>query len=200
MLGRLWDQVTGRGPDLAAAVGHDLVAVQRATLAIVREVMREEARTQDCVGRVLANLQEVNHDLDDATLRVGALEEKAGALRALVQAESLRLEALVAGVRGEVHREGCLRRLGDLYRAGELHRGAGEVLAGALYLAAVDAQYAGGEAERRRQESRAAAAVVRQRLTSAPLPVEDALLAAAREAADRCASRCSTWPAGAARV
>jgi hypothetical protein len=185
LLRRLWDGVTGRGSELAAAVGQDLIAVQRATLAIVREVMREEARTQDCVARVLANLEAVNRDLDDTSGRVEALAGETAALRALVRLESVRLEEQVAAVRGEVHREACIRRLGDLYRAGELHPGAGDLLAAALYLVAADGQYAGAEPERRRQEARAAAAVVRQRLTSAPAPVEDALLAAAQGADHR---------------
>jgi hypothetical protein len=181
LLRRLWDGVTGRGQELPAAVAQDLVVVQRATLAIVREVMGEEARTQDCVGRVLVNLQAVNRDLDEASGRLEVLEREARVLRALVQVESARLAVLVEGVRGELHREACVRRLGDLYRTGDLHRGTGDILGASLFLAAVDAQYPEG----REQEARVALAVVKQRLSARPVPLEDALLAAALGLADR---------------
>jgi hypothetical protein len=182
LLRRLWEGVTGRGEELPIAVGEDLLAAQRATLGVVREVMAEEARTQACVRRVLVNLHAVNRDLDAAVAGVERIEHEVARVRVALRGETARLAAEIEAVRGEVRREATLRRLTELYRAGELHPGAGEVLEGAMFLAAVGALEAGGERERRDDERRAALAVVKQRLPGRPLPVDDALLVAGRSA------------------
>src|ERR1041384_7389117 len=117
LLRRLWDGATGEGQELQAAIGSDVVAVQAATINLVREVMSEEARTQYCVERVLLNLHDVNSDLDSVTARVTSLE-------AVVDSLKTRQRLIETKVRLEA-----------LYGAGELHPGMGNVLSGALYLA-----------------------------------------------------------------
>lgn len=72
---RLWHCVTGAGQELNVALGQDLLSMQRAALEIVREVMREEARTQYCVNRVLVNLTTLNHQFDRVVDRVDDLDQ-----------------------------------------------------------------------------------------------------------------------------
>lgn len=65
LLRRLWDGVRGSGQELQAAIGQDLLTVQRAAFSLVRELMNEESRTQYCVNKVLTNLHAVNRDVDE---------------------------------------------------------------------------------------------------------------------------------------
>jgi len=149
LLRRLWDGVTGRGQELEAAIGQDLMAVQRATLRIVREVMREEMRTQYCVNVVLESLHAVHDDLEAVTARAQRLEagmrRHRRELHEALRAESRKLAAQVEDVRREVRRDAAVRRLTERYRARDLHQGAGETLGAGMFLAAVSFQYWGAD-------------------------------------------------------
>lgn len=188
LLRRLWDGITGQGQELQAAIGQDLVTVQRATLSLVREVMDEEARTQYCVNRVLVNLHAVNRDVDDLLRRTSSLERdlehRVAALRAelygAIRAEAEALASQIETVKGHVDREASVRRLTERYRAGDLTAEPGEALGGALFLASIAWHYWAEPGTRVDQEWAAAAAVVRQRLgSSKPRPVSEAVLEAA---------------------
>ena len=188
LLRRLWDGVTGQGQELQAAIGQDIVAVQRATLSLVREVMDEEARTQYCVNRVLVNLHAVNRDVDDLLRRTSSLEReidrRVTALRAelyaAIRSEAEQLASRIETVKRHVDREAAVRRLTERYRAGDLTAGPGEALGGAMYLASIAWQYWAEPGQRVEDEWTAAVAVVRQRLgKSPPRPVAEAVLAAA---------------------
>jgi hypothetical protein len=196
LLRRLWDQVTGEGGRLRGQVGSDLLAVQRAALDLLREILREEMRTQHCLRRVLVNLHEVNRELDAVA---GGLHRVEGEVRQLRQElfEALRLEAArLAGqidhLRREVRRETRLRELTELYRVDQLHPGAGPTLEAGLFLAAVQAECWQSEGEGEGEEERAwadasqrriAEALVRARVSSRPLPLEQAMLETAEAAA-----------------
>jgi hypothetical protein len=188
LLRRLWDGVTGRGQELGSAIGQDLIAVQRATLRIVREVMREEMRTQYCVNVVLESLRAVHDDLDAVTARAEQLEgdmrQRQRELYEALRAESSKLAARIEDVRREARRDAVVRRLTERYRARDLHRGAGETLGAGMFLAAVTFQYWGADRRRREEEARAALAVVTKRLPARPLPLEDAVLGAVMDASD----------------
>lgn len=188
LLRRLWDGMTGRGQELQAAIGQDLVTVQRATLSLVREVMEEEARTQYCVNRVLVNLHAVNRDVDELLQRMSSVEReidrRVTALRAelyaAIQSESERLALQIEAVRRQVDREATVRRLTERYRAGDLTAGPGEVVGSGLYLASIAWQYWAEPGRRVQDEWTAAMAVVRQRLAATkPRPLEEAVLHAA---------------------
>ena len=185
LLKRLWDGITGQGQELQAAIGQDLVTVQRAALSLVREVMHEEARTQYCVNKVLVNLHAVNCDLDDLQKRTARLEgeltRQVAALRAefyqALQAESKRLAEEIDGLRRDLNREAGVRRLTKRYRAGELTANAGEVLGSSLYMASVSLMHWDDGPVRVKAEWRAARAVVSREVSQdSPVPLEDALL------------------------
>jgi hypothetical protein len=192
LLRRLWDQVTGEGGRLRGQVGSDLLAVQRAALDLLREILREEVRTQHCLRRVLVNLHEVNRELDAVA---GGLHRMEAEVRQLRQElfEALRLEAArlagqIDNLRREVRRETRLRELTELYRVDQLHPGAGLTLEAGLFLAAVQAEcwQSEGEEERVRADAsqrRIAEALVRARVSSRPLPLEQAMLETAEAAA-----------------
>ncbi len=191
-LRRLWDVVSGQGGELQGAIGSDLAAVQRATLDILREVMREDARTQHCMNRVLVNLHAINRDLDAvagglARAEAGTRELRRELFEAL-GSEAVRLAGQIERLRRELVRESTVRHLSELYRAGELHRGAGPTLAAAMFLAAVGAACWDPEPERRAwvlsSYRRVAEAIVRERLSSRPQPTEVAVLEAVESTED----------------
>jgi hypothetical protein len=186
VVARLWEDLTGIGQRRQAAIGQDLLTAQRATLGVVREIVREEARTQYCVHRVLVNLRAVNRDLDAATDRLDG-----------VAAEIAQLDERMAALRSEVRREGAVRRLTELYRAGELHPGMSPILDAAMMIASVMRHFWGASRRRRDDEAAAALAVAKQRLATQPLPLEEALLSAVEDASDE--ARAAMLQAGGGR-
>ena len=189
LLRRLWDGLTGRGQELQAAIGQDLVTVQRATLDLVREVMEEESRTQYCINKVLINLHDVNRDVDDLLRRTSSLErnldQKLEDLRSEIRTEAKSLYDQIDAIHRRIDKDANVRRLTEHYRAGDLTAGLGEIVGSALYLASVAWNYHTVQEEPDNQlkhEWEAAYAVVRQRqrqrLGGEVQPIADALLEA----------------------
>jgi hypothetical protein len=145
LLRRLWHGVTGQGQELEAAIGHDLVTVQKATLSLIREIMEEESRTQYCVNKVLNNLHAVNRDVDDLLQRTSVLESdlnrRLERLRIELYEEmrsvSQLLAAEIASMQRRIDREATVRRLTERYRAGALTKETGELLGASLYVATI---------------------------------------------------------------
>ena len=168
-LARVWDEITGRGPQAWCAVGQDLLTHQKAVLQVVDRLTHEQLRSQHCLKKVLDNLLGVNRELD----RLGAvdreLQQRLEDLESFVQS---RLESLEGRVlRGEI-----FDQLKEGYRAGRFFAGAGPILGGALFLASVDwlvAEAAPDEAERRLCSARS---VVQDVLGGRPLSTEQAFL------------------------
>jgi hypothetical protein len=169
LLRRLWEGASGRVDARSFALTEDVLTVQRATVAIVREVVREGERTQYCMHRVLVNLHGLNRDLDEVAARQTGLEHT-------LRAETARLARQLHDVQRQLDREAGVRRLTERYRAGDLYQGADETLRAALWLAAVRQTCWGAEPSRQRDELGVALAVVRQRLSPRPIPLEEALL------------------------
>jgi hypothetical protein len=196
-LRRFWEGLTGIGQRRQAAIGQDLLTAQQAMLGVVRELLQQEARTQYCVHRVLVNLRAVNQDLDAAADRLDAVDAQVGELRAalaaVVRDDIARLDARVAALHSEVRREGAIRRLAELYRAGELHPGMSPALDAAMMIASVMRHFWGASRRRRDDEAAAALALARQRLGARPLPLEEALLSAVEDASDE--ARAAMLPA-----
>ena len=185
LLRRLWDGVTGQGQELQAAISQDLVVAQRSTLALVREVMREEARTQHCVDRVLVNLHAVNRDLDEVMKRTSHLERELD--RRMIELrnefyEALRLESekladQIGSVRRDLDREIRVRRLRDFYLSGDSSLEVGELLGASLYIASIAWMHWEDGESRVREETKASVAVVKQRLpTRRAQPTDELLL------------------------
>ena len=185
LLRRLWDGLTGRGQELQAAIGQDLVTVQRATLDLVREVMEEESRTQYCINRVSIILRDVNREVNDLLRRTSSLErnldQELAAFRAEIRTEAKSLQDQINAVHRQIDKDANVRRLTEHYRAGDLTAGLGEMVGSALYLASVAWNYYTEQEEpdnRFKHEWEAAYAVVRQRLGREVRPIADALLEA----------------------
>lgn len=168
-LARVWDEITGRGPQAWCAVGQDLLTHQKAVLQVVDRLTHEQLRSQHCLKKVLGNLPGVNRELD----RLGAvdreLQQRLKDLESFVQKDLDRLEARV--LRGEI-----FDQLKEGYRAGRFFAGAGPILGGALFLASVEwlvAEVAPDEAGPRLCSARS---VVQDVLGGRPLSTEQAFL------------------------
>lgn len=189
LLRRLWDGVTGQGQELQAAIGQDIVIVQKATLNLVREVMREEIRTQYCLNNVLINLHHINQDLDDMSIRISQIEshvdrvyrEARKEFYAAIRMESDRLVQEINTLRRNINREEVVRRLTELYRAGELTHSFGEIFGASIFLATIGWQYWNEGDNRFNQEWKTAQAVIKQKVSNSPMPVIDAFLQISEE-------------------
>lgn len=138
LLKRLWESTTAQGQSRVAAIGSDIVAVQQATITLVKEIMSNEERTLTCIDQVLDNLQAVNRDLDIHIIKTSQvqrdLEQHIAKLRdELVQVE-LHLEEKMKHLIG---REAAMSRLQRMFTAGVLHPGTGNLLSSAFYLAQI---------------------------------------------------------------
>lgn len=178
-LKRLWGGATGTGQELQAQFGQDLVSVQRATISVVQEIMRDEIRTKACIVKVIHNLQAVGRDIDELAKRTETLRAEQEQLKfELYQAikfESSKIMGEIQGLRRELSREKVTRRLTDAFLAGGLYSGMGPLLASAHFLASIGWLHANtpeGSAE-----WTAALMVVQGHLISnAPQPLDELLL------------------------
>jgi len=164
LMRRLWESVTGSGNARIAAVGSDLIAVQRATLHVLWDIVGNEMRTWACLERVLQNLHAVNLDLDMVTKQTEELRIAIGQAQASISELEVRVSRLQEGL----DREASLRRARDQYAAGMLHSGFGPLLRAALYVAYVNAHFSRGDEAICAEETRTAFGVVESSLSSEP--------------------------------
>ena len=187
LLRRFWEGVTGAEQEGENAIGVDLVAAQRAALALVGAVMREENRTQYCVNRVLLNLLAVNRQAEEMMVQVAGIEDTLRAEQAQhvvwigkISEEAGRLARDLEDVQQRLDYLDATRRLTERYRVGKMSRDAGELLGAALFLAEVGWQHASLGSAKVHQELEVASLVVEQRLGArGPRPLDEAVLDAA---------------------
>jgi hypothetical protein len=138
LLRRIWESATTQGQDRVAAIGSDIVAVQQATITLVKEIMSNEERTLTCLDQVVDNLQAVNCDLDLQMLKTSQfqhnLELQIAELRDELAQVELHLEEKMKYLIG---REAAMNRLQRMFTTGMLYPGTGVLLSSALYLAQI---------------------------------------------------------------
>jgi len=143
LLRRLWDDVTGQTQEKAVTIGADLLAVQEATMGVVRIVMEETGRSQHCLNRVLTNLRQVNHDFDKVQQQAAQTATHQAQFQKALQANVVHVMKQIDHVNHKVDRLALLRQLQNLFQTGKLHPGTGPLLGSAMYWASITLLFEG---------------------------------------------------------
>ncbi len=138
LLRRVWESVTAQGQDRVVAIGSDIIAVQQATITLLREIMSNEERTLTCLDQVLDNLQAVNRDLDVQIVKTSQIQRDLGQQIAELRDELVQVELhLEEKMKYLIGREAAMSRLQRMFTTGMLYPGTGDLLSSALYLAQI---------------------------------------------------------------
>jgi len=177
LLRRLWDGVTGKGQELHAQIGTDIVTVQQASIELLREIMGEVERTQYCQRKVLENLLELNHELDQGIAGVEKNSESIQQLYTMYQ-------DLEKAVQKKLNNEAEVRRLTTLFTAHSLYKGVGSLLSSSLFIADVVHLYFNEAPDILRKEFTTALAIVKKSLKKQPERMEFLILSCIHELQD----------------
>jgi hypothetical protein len=161
---RFLDAITGKGAALENSIGNDFVQAQRASVDAVRLLMTDVTRSRACSIRVLANLHQVNEDLDTVMEKQHSTDERVDQLANDFRLLAGNIDEIRQLVVLHARRGAELRRLDARFRARALHPGMGELLGAAFFVTVSLRHTEGDDPKEVRAERLTLLATVEERL------------------------------------
>lgn len=182
LLGRIWEELIGKGQERISAIDADIITTQKATLELINILMSEESRTQYCVERVLKNLLEVNAELDNLSSQVSSLNNIiheqlylfSSELKHILRTEIANVTTTIKNINYLIQRERKMRHFTDLYKINELHPGTGKILSGSFYMSCVAFSFAKDPIETKKEEWKTGLRIAKSNIgNDKPIPISD---------------------------